>query len=165
MSDQVNIMEEIIGRYPRKPEYLIFLLQDVQADLGYISKEAMQLIAEHADVPITQAYSVATFYQSFRLEPKGEHEVRVCLGTACHLKGGQRILEDLERKLDVATGATTEDMMFTLNSVNCVGACALSPVVLFDGKYETNITSSRIEKILKQLKNDQTGNSEEETND
>ncbi|MBU0994441.1 MAG: NAD(P)H-dependent oxidoreductase subunit E [Proteobacteria bacterium] len=164
MSDQADIIEEIMGRYPGKPEYLIFLLQDVQADCGYISPEAMNLISEHACVPITQAYSVATFYQSFRLEPKGEHEVRVCLGTACHLKGGQRIVEELERKLNISAGDTTEDMMFTLNSVNCVGACALSPVILVDGKYETNITANKIEKILKQINNEHAGYSEGGTN-
>ena len=92
MLQQSEIIEDIMDRYPEKPEYLIFLLQDIQADCGYISSESMQRVSEHTGVPITQAYSVATFYQSFRLEPPGEHQIRVCLGTACHLKGGQRIV-------------------------------------------------------------------------
>ncbi len=148
MSLQAEVIEEIMDRYPGKPEYLIFLLQDIQADCGYISSESMQMVSDHTGVPITQAYSVATFYQSFRLEPTGEHEIRVCLGTACHLKGGQRIVEELERRLDIEAGETTEDMMYTLDTVNCVGACALSPVLLVDEKYETNITAGKIEKIL-----------------
>ena len=151
MLHQAEVLENIMDRYPRKPEYLIFLLQDVQADFGYISQESMQLISEHAGVPVTQAYSVATFYQSFRLEPKGEHDVRVCLGTACHLKGGQRIVEELEKRLNVNAGETTEDMRVTLDTVNCVGACALSPVMLVDDKYEANITAGKIEKILKRI--------------
>ena len=144
-------IDEIIERYPTKPEYLIFLLQDIQADCGYISAESMQLISEHTGVPVTQAYSVATFYQSFRLEPQGEHEVRVCLGTACHLKGGPRIVEELERRLDVASGGTTEDMRYTLSTVNCVGACALAPVVVVDEEYHPNMTAKKLEKQLKSL--------------
>ena len=95
------VIDDILERYPESPEYLIFLLQDIQSSYGYISPEAMQLVCDHTGVPETQAYSVATFYQSFRLDPQGEHEIRVCLGTACHLKGGQRIVEELERKLDI----------------------------------------------------------------
>ena len=151
MLQQAEVLEEIVNRYPGKPEYLIFLLQDIQADCGYISPNAMQLVSEHTDVPVTQAYSVATFYQSFRLEPRGEHEVRVCLGTACHLKGGQRIVEELERRLGVDAGATTEDMHYTLDTVNCVGACALAPVMVVDDEYEPNITASKIDKLLKKL--------------
>ena len=148
---QTELIEEILERYPAKPEYLIFLLQDIQEGYGYISPESMHLVSEHTGVPITQAYSVATFYQSFRLEPKGEHEIRVCLGTACHLKGGQRIVEELERRLGVAAGDTTEDMMYTLDTVNCVGACALAPVMVIDDEYESNITAGKVEKILNKI--------------
>jgi len=142
-------IDEIMERYPNKPEYLIFFLQDIQSEYGYISQESMQELCDRIDIPLAQAYSVATFYQSFRLEPTGEHEIRVCLGTACHLKGGQRIVEDIERRLNIKAGKTTEDMMYTLDTVNCVGACALSPVMLVDEKYETNITAGKITKILK----------------
>ncbi len=152
MEDQTKTIDELLECYPEKPEYLIFLLQDVQSAYGYISPESMQAVSDHAGVPVTQAYSVATFYQSFRLEPKGEHELRVCLGTACHLKGGQRIVEALERKLNINAGETTEDMMYTLDTVNCVGACALAPVMLVDENYETNMTAMKIGKILKKIK-------------
>lgn len=144
-------LDEIIERYPDKPEYLISLLQDIQGSYGYISPEAMQQACDRTKVPLTQGYSVATFYQSFRLDPSGEHEIRVCLGTACHLKGGPRIVEELERRLDVEAGGTTEDMRYTLNTVNCVGACALAPVVVVDEEYFPNVTAKKLEKQLKSL--------------
>lgn len=151
MSDQNLYLDEITDQYPAKPEYLIVLLQDIQKKYGYISYDAMCVASEHTKVPLTQAYSVATFYQSFRLDPLGEHEIKVCLGTACHLKGGQRLVEELERKLKVEPGGTTEDMMFSLNTVNCVGACALAPVVAIDDKYHPNATSKKIAKEMKNL--------------
>ena len=144
-------LEEIIERYPAKPEYLIFLLQDIQTSYGYISADAMKQACERIGVPLTQGYSVATFYQSFRLDPSGEHEIRVCLGTACHLNGGHRIVEDLQRRLNVNPGETTGDMRYTLSTVNCVGACALAPVVVIDNEYHPNATSRKIEKHLKSL--------------
>ena len=151
MLQQSEIIEDILERYPSKPEYLIFLLQDIQADCGYISPESMRRVSDHIGVPVTQAYSVATFYQSFRLEPQGEHQIRVCLGTACHLKGGQRIVEQLERRLGISAGETTDDMMYTLDTVNCVGACALAPVMVVDDEYESNITAGKVEKLLKKI--------------
>ena len=154
-------MEEIINRYPGSPEYLIFFLQDIQSAYGYISNESMEQVCDHTGVPLTQAYSVATFYQSFRLEPSGEHEVRVCLGTACHLNGGQRLVEELERRLDVEPGGTTKDLRFTLNTVNCVGACALAPVVVIDEEYLPNITTTKLSKKLdaldKEMENEMEG--------
>ena len=151
MTNKAESTDEIMERYPEKPEFLIFLLQDIQSNYGYVSSESMQLVSDHTGVPLTQVYSVATFYQSFRLEPKGEHEIRVCLGTACHLKGGQRIVEELERNLGVSAGGTTEDMMYTLDTVNCVGACALAPVIVVDEQYKANMTAGKIKKILKKI--------------
>ncbi len=147
-------IEQIMQTYPGKPEYLIFLLQDIQDKAGYISPESMQLVSEHTGVPLTQAYSVATFYQSFRLEPRGDHDIRVCLGTACHLKGGQRITEELERRLNVQAGETTEDQRFTLSTVNCVGACALAPVVVVDDEYEPHVTAKKLDRKLKILEHE-----------
>lgn len=154
-------VEDIIEKYPQKPEYLIFMLQDIQKQFGYISPKNMDRISDYAGVPMTQTYSVATFYQSFRLEPQGEHEIRVCLGTACHLKGGQRIVEDLERRLDVEAGSTTADMKYTLNTVNCLGACALAPVVVMDGEYHPLMTAQKLEKHLKKADRETADISEE----
>lgn len=154
MNMQEASIDEILERYPASPEYLIFLLQDIQKNYGYISPDSMQLICDRTGVPASQAYSVATFYQSFRLEPQGEHEIKVCLGTACHLKGGGRIMEELKRRLGVEPGQTTPDMKFTYSSVNCVGACALAPVVVIDGEYYPSTTVRKLEKQIKALSQD-----------
>lgn len=141
-------IDEILERYPERPEYLIFLLQDIQEEFGYVSAKNMEIICDHIEVPLSQAYSVATFYQSFRLEPKGEHEIRVCLGTACYLKGSQRIIDELERRLGVGPGCTSDDMRYTLETVNCVGACSLAPVIVVDEEYKPNTTVMKLKKIL-----------------
>ena len=148
MSYHAEAIDEIMERYPGQPEYLIFMLQDIQAKYGYLSEESMQLACDRTGVPLTQGYSVATFYQSFRLDPKGEHEIRVCCGTACHLKGSHRMVEELERRLGVNAGGTTDDMRYTLNTVNCVGACALAPVVVVDDEYQANMTAKKLERRL-----------------
>lgn len=144
-------IETILGQYPRHPQHLINLMQDVQAEFSYISAEHLDLICEHAGVPITQAWSIATFYKSFSLEPRGEHEVKVCLGTTCHLKGGERLVEACERELGVARGETTGDLQLSLDTVKCVGACALAPVVMVDNDYlgEANMVS--VKKRLEEL--------------
>lgn len=154
MDAQEASIDEIMERYPASPEYLIFLLQDVQKNYGYISPDSMQLICDRTGVPESQAYSVATFYQSFRLEPLGEHDIKVCLGTACHLKGGPRIMDELKRRLKVEPGETTPDMKFTYTSVNCLGACALGPMVVIDGEYYPHTTVRKLEKQLKALSQD-----------
>ena len=148
------IIDDILERYPSRPEYLIFLLQDIQSAYNYVSPEALNLVCDHVGVPLTQAYAVATFYKSFSLEPKGEHEIKVCLGTACHLKGGERLIEDWERKLKVKAGETTPDLKFTLDSVNCLGCCALSPVMVVDEEYHAKASSSTINKIIKKFANE-----------
>ncbi len=162
MSHYGETLDEILERYPSQPEYLIFMLQDIQSAYGYISKESMQLVCDRADVPLTQGYSVATFYQSFRLDPVGEHEIRVCSGTACHLKGSNRIVEQLERRLDVKSGETTEDMRYTVNTVNCVGACALAPVVVVDEEYHSNMTAKKLDRQLKAIDNEMTVDTKEQ---
>lgn len=144
-------IDEILDRYPSDQRHLIALLQDVQAEYGYISPEAMQLVCDHVGATLTQAYAVSTFYKSFSLEPRGEHEIKICLGTACHLKGGQRLAEGLERDLDIPIGKTAEDLSYTLETVNCLGACALAPVVMVDEDYIGGATSKNVNKFLKKL--------------
>ncbi len=144
-------IDSILEKYPRNPHHLINLLQDVQAEYSYISPEHLNLICDHVGVPLTQAWSVATFYKSFSMEPCGEHEIKVCLGTTCHLKGGERLVEACERSLGVARGNTTGDLRFTLSTVNCLGSCALAPVVMVDNDYlgGANIRSlkKRLDKV------------------
>ncbi|MBW1615203.1 MAG: NAD(P)H-dependent oxidoreductase subunit E [Deltaproteobacteria bacterium] len=150
-------INEILQKYPAASEYLIFLLQDIQEAYGYISGENMEIVCEHINVPISRAYSVATFYKSFRLEPKGEHEIKVCLGTACHLKGGGRLAEELQRRIGVEPGCTSKDMRYTLETVNCVGACALSPVMIVDEKYHPNTNAKKIGKVLSEIDKEEIG--------
>ncbi len=150
--DNPNIdIDQIIERYPARPEHLISLMQDVQAAYGYVSPEAMSLVCDHCGVPLSQAYSVATFYKSFSLEPKGEHTIHVCLGTACHLKGSGRIAENLLRVLNLEEAGTTKDLKFSVETVNCLGACALAPVAVVDEKYEPKVSSAKLQKIVKKL--------------
>jgi NADH-quinone oxidoreductase subunit E len=151
MKARIVDIDAILERYPGQPQYLISLLQDVQAEYQYISPEHLSLICEHVDVALTQAWSVVTFYKSFSLEPRGEHEIKVCLGTTCHLKGGDRLVEACERDLAVERGHTTGDLHFTLDTVNCLGACALAPVAMIDDEYLGEATIRSLKKRLGQL--------------
>ncbi len=144
-------IDSILEKYARQPQHLINLLQDVQAAYSYISPEHLSLVCEHVGVPTTQAWSITTFYKSFSLEPRGDHEIKVCLGTTCHLKGATRILEACERDLGVARGQTTGDFRLTLDTVKCVGACALAPVVMVDEDYLGEANMASLKKRLKQL--------------
>jgi NADH-quinone oxidoreductase subunit E len=147
-------IDEILERYPGDPRYLIALLQDVQAEYNYISPESMSLVCDHLGVPLTQAWAVATFYQSFSLEPRGEHEIKICMGTACHLKGSARLAENVSRELGIEPGQTTKDLKFTLDTVNCLGACAVAPVAVIDDEYQASINSRKLGRIIKQLSKD-----------
>uniref|UniRef100_A0A7C5EM49 NAD(P)H-dependent oxidoreductase subunit E n=1 Tax=Desulfobacca acetoxidans TaxID=60893 RepID=A0A7C5EM49_9BACT len=144
-------LETILERYPPSPEHLISALQEVQAAFSYIPKEAMTAVCDHLGVPVSRGWAVATFYKSFRLTPRGMHEIKVCLGTACHLKGGARLVEGLERDLGVCRGHTTKDLSFDLDTVNCLGACALAPVVVIDGNYQPTATHRKLKKMLKEM--------------
>ncbi|MEW5912195.1 MAG: NAD(P)H-dependent oxidoreductase subunit E [Thermodesulfobacteriota bacterium] len=152
MKPAVDIdVDEIMERYPGRPEYLIFLLQDVQAAFNYISPEALALICDYTGVPVSQAYAAATFYKSFSLEPKGENLIQVCLGTACHLKGSGLIAENLLRRIGLDEPGTTEDLKYTVETVNCLGACALAPVAVVNGAYQPKVTSPKLMKAVEKL--------------
>jgi NADH-quinone oxidoreductase subunit E len=140
---------EIIERHGYQESSLIGILQDIQGRMNYLPRKALIQISESLGIPLTTIYEVATFYKGFSLEPKGRHTLQVCLGTACHVRGGARVLDYLENRLEVKAGGTTRDMAFTLESVNCLGACALGPVVVIDHKYYGHINASRFESILK----------------
>jgi NADH:ubiquinone oxidoreductase subunit E len=146
---EVKTITEILERYGHRVDALIMILQDIQNIYRYLPEDALRVVTEMLEVPFSQVYEVATFYRSFSLEPRGAHEIRVCLGTACHLRGGPRILENFERELGISAGGTTQDGTFTLETVNCVGACALAPLVLVDTEYFGNNNSSSVKRILK----------------
>ena len=136
-------VDEIIDKYNAEKSSLIGIFQDIQAEWRYLPREAIARVVERLGIPMTQAYMVATFYKSFSLVPRGEHEIHVCLGTACHLRGGQRLVENFERTLKVKAGETTADMKFTLETVNCLGACALAPLVRVDQKNYGKMSGDR----------------------
>jgi NADH-quinone oxidoreductase subunit E len=127
---------------------LISMLEEIQAQYRYLPRDAMILISEGLGVPLSQIYSVATFYHSFSLVPRGKHTICVCTGTACHVRGAVQVLERLESRLGVAAGGTTRDCEFTLETVNCLGCCALGPVVVVDNEYEGQMTTRKVDKLL-----------------
>jgi NADH-quinone oxidoreductase subunit E len=128
---------------------LISVLEEIQARYRYLPREAMILVSEKMGVPLSQVYSVATFYHAFSLAPRGHHKICVCTGTACHVRGAVQVLNRLETSLDVKPGGTTRDHEFTLETVNCLGCCALGPVVVLDDEYEGQMTTGKVDKLLK----------------
>ena len=141
---------DILEKHGFQRAALIAILQDIQAKVNYLPRKALVQVAKSLDLALTDVYEVATFYKAFSLEPKGKHTLQVCLGTACHVRGGARILDYLENRLDVKAGGTTQDLAFTLESVNCLGACALGPVLVVDHRYHGRVSTHKIESILKQ---------------
>ncbi len=144
-----STIDEILDRYNRKKSALIGILQDIQTEYNYLPKESLLRVRESLKIPLTQIYGIASFYKSFNLKPRGKHIVSVCLGTACHVRGAVRILEEIERDLAIKSGQTTKDSMFTLETVNCLGACALGPLIVVDGQYYGKMTSGKVEKVLR----------------
>jgi NADH-quinone oxidoreductase subunit E len=144
-------VNRILKRYGNDSTDIIAILQDVQQTYRYLPKDVMETLATKLDIPLSRVYHLATFFRSFSLEPRGKHELHVCLGTACHVRGAPRILEALERGLKIKAGETTKDLQYTLETVNCVGACALGPVVVVDGESKGKLTPQRAERLLKQI--------------
>ncbi len=148
---EIEKVDEIITAYQSDAGSLLAIMQDVQDEARYLPREAMERIAVRLDIPITDVYRMATFFESFHLEPRGEHICTVCMGTACHVRGASRLVEQLERDLEIPSGGTTEDMKFTIEEVNCVGACALGPLVIMDGEYQGSMTSGKLQKMVKRM--------------
>ena len=151
-SPTLEKVDEIIEKHFYEESALIGILQDTQKELNYLPKDALKHIALRLDVPLNRVYSVATFYRAFTLKPRGKYTISVCLGTACHVRGGKRIIEELERRLGIKAPDTTNDLKYSLQGVNCLGACALGPVIVINGEYHGQLTPKKIEGILKQYK-------------
>ena len=149
MSYKPAFVEDVIKSFGSEPSRVIQMLQDIQSEYRYIPREAVSQLSETLDIPEPQIYHIATFYKAFSLEPRGRHEIKVCLGTACHIKGGKRIAEGFERSLDVRAGKTTADKMFTLETVNCLGACALAPLVQVDEDNHGKMTMEKVGTVIK----------------
>jgi NADH-quinone oxidoreductase subunit E len=141
-------VDEILDKYGHRHDALIGILQDVQRLENYLPQETLLYVGRKLEVPLSRIYYIATFYKSFSLEPRGEHIIKVCLGTACHLTGASQNLEQIQRTLHIHEGETTQDMMFSLETVNCLGTCALAPVTVVDDTYFDAVTPGKVEKIL-----------------
>lgn len=148
MVQELRDVDKVIDKYQCDKSMLIQILLEIQAKNHWLPKTALMWVSERLNVPMTQILHIASFYKAFSLEPRGEHLVRVCLGTACHVRGGPRILETAERVLGIKAGETTSDLKFTLESVNCLGCCALGPVIVVDGEYHGKLAPSKVGKIL-----------------
>lgn len=145
---QVKKVDAIIKRYPKDKASIIQVLQDINDEFRYLPCEAVSYAAEKLGVPKTKAFSIATFYKAFSLKPRGKVVIKVCKGTACHIRGAEQIGDEITRLLKVGPGETTKDMKFTIEEVNCVGACAMAPVVVVGDKYHGGVTPDSVEKII-----------------
>jgi NADH-quinone oxidoreductase subunit E len=130
---------------------LIGALEEIQERYRYLPPEALILASEYFNVPLAQTYAVATFYNAFSLKPKGKHCLHVCMGTACHVRGSPQVLDRVETKLNIKAGDTTPDRLFTLETVNCLGACALGPIVVTDEAYSGAMTPQKVDQLLRNL--------------
>jgi NADH:ubiquinone oxidoreductase subunit E len=148
MAEDNKLLEQIVDRYDGEVGMLIPMMQDLQAKYGYLPADQVRCLGKRLKLPLSRLYAVATFYASFRLAPKGAHEVTLCMGTVCYLKGAPRISEAICREFRVEPGGTTRDRLFSFQPVNCVGACALAPVMVVDGKYYDGVTPASALEIL-----------------
>ena len=145
-------IQPILANHGGQDGALIPILQEVQALYGYLPEEALKIVSTGLKIPLSRVYGVVTFYAQFYLNPRGRHTVRVCRGTACHVRGGKNVLKATQQFLGVGENETTPDFKFTFETVACLGACALSPVLLVDKNYYGKLTPAKVEKVLKQYK-------------
>ena len=154
MAQDNKIIEQIVDRYDAEVGMLIPMMQDLQAECGYLQAEHIRCLSKQLGLPLSRLYAVATFYSSFRLAPKGAHDVTLCVGTVCYLKGSGAISEAICREFRVEPGGTTPDRLFTFQAVNCVGACAVAPVMIVDGKYYDGVTTASALEVISGLAKD-----------
>ena len=145
--DQKELME-VLHRYPQEQRFCLAIMQDLQKLYNYIPREGMEALAEYLSCPLSSLYSMATFYKALSLKPKGEHIIKLCDGTACHIRGSSSLRDGVERILGIRDGETTPDGMFSLELVNCLGSCALAPVMVVDDTYHGKVAVDKLEEIL-----------------
>jgi NADH-quinone oxidoreductase subunit E len=149
--DSANILR-ILEKHSEDRGGLISILEEIQTEYGYLPEEALRIVSDRTRRSLVDVYGVATFYRSFSLKPRGSHVVCACLGTACHVRGAPRVAEELEQQLGIKAGETTDDKEFTLETVNCLGACALGPVVVIDGRYFSKMRKSKVSQLLDEVR-------------
>lgn len=154
-------MDSILKDKKCEPSELIEILQDIQKEEGYLPEESLREVSEGLSVPLIEVFRVANFYKAFTLQPRGKYLITVCMGTACHVRGAPKIIDEVLGQLNIKPGETTDNGLFTVEAVNCVGACALGPVVIINGKYYDHMTSGKLRKLIesinKEEKNDNAG--------
>jgi len=150
-----ELIEQIVDRYNGETGMLISMMQDLQTECGYLPAEDLRSLARRLELPVSRLFAIATFYSSFRLAPKGLHEVTLCIGTVCYLKGAGRISEAICREFQVEPGGTTPDGLFSYLPVNCVGACAVAPVMIVNGEYYNAVTPESAMEVLRALPSEQ----------
>ena len=153
-------IDAIIERYDGKGSAILAILQDIQTKEKYLPQEVMEDLGMRLHIPLNNIYRIATFYRAFSLTPRGRHEIVVCLGTACHVRGGQRIVDQFTMELGIRSGETTPDRNFTLETVNCLGVCAAGPVVAIDGQYFGKMSSIKVEETIKKFRQDKSDKKE-----
>ena len=151
MQIPVSEIHEIIDREARDEGSIISALEKIQQHYRYLPKEALILASQRLGVPLSQAYAVATFYNAFSLKPKGKYCLQICMGTACHVRGSPQLLDQMESKFNIKAGETTPDHLFTLETVNCLGACALGPIVVVNDEYSGQMTVQKSDALMKRL--------------
>jgi NADH:ubiquinone oxidoreductase subunit E len=149
MKPDLSKLPDIFSRYPQNSESLISVLQDIQKEYHFLPPEALEETAKKLDVPLSKVFSVSTFYNAFSLIPRGEKVIRICVGTTCHIRGAKMVQERLENELDIKAGETTPNGKFTLETVACVGACAMAPVVAVNDQFHGGVTVGNAKKLLK----------------
>ncbi len=144
--EPTELVEELMKN--KHGDSLISALEEIQSQYRYLPREALMIVSEKLGVPLSQTYSVATFYHAFTLKPRGKYLIRICLGTACHVRGSRRVLEKVCKMLNVKPGETTSDRLFTVETVNCLGACALGPIMVVENEYFGQMNPSRVDAVL-----------------
>ena len=148
----LTAVDKIIDTYQGEQSWLVMILQDIQEEYNYLPVQAIERVADKLDIPLSKVHNVATFYSSFSLTERGKHLIKVCDGTACHLRGFMNVRDEITRQLGIGEGETTKDKMFTLEVVACLGACALAPVMTIDSEYHGNMTPDRVKQTLSKYK-------------
>ncbi len=148
----IESVDRILEGRRSQPQQLIEVLHDVQEQHGYVPRESMVAVSRELGVPLIEVFRVASFYKAFSLTPRGKHVLTICLGTACHVRGAALMLEEVAGQLGVQPGGTTSDGLFTVESVNCLGACALGPVVVLDGVYHDHMTARKLRRLVESVR-------------
>ena len=152
LENDINGIEEkvdaILNKYDRNKNSLISILLDIQSEYNYLPKDTLLMVSDKLNIRLIEIYTVATFYTVFSLKPRGKYIINVCVGTACHVRGGRRIVDKIQKELKIAVGDTTDDMLFTLETVRCLGACALGPVMVINGEYHGQLSTKKANTVL-----------------